>query len=43
MLYYNLGDIMSSFFRQMIEKTKDLIIYEDIIKIFDELDKSSDK
>lgn len=43
MLYYNLGDIMSSIFRQMIEKTKDLIIYEDIIKIFDELDKLSDK
>ena len=43
MLYYNLGDIMSSIFRQMIEKTNDLIIYKDIIKIFDELDKSSDK
>jgi len=43
MLYYNFGDIMSSIFRQMIEKTKEIIIYEDILKIYDELDKSKDK
>ena len=43
MLYYNFGDIMSSIFRQMIEKTKEIIIYEDILKIYDELDKAKDK
>ena len=35
--------VMSNIFRQMIEKTKEIKVYEDMLKIFDELDKTNDK